>query len=416
MPLSRATLTLALLGAASAAPAQAPPWPQWGGPNRDFMPAARGLAASWPAAGPRALWARPLGEGYSSIVADDSALYTLYRPGKGELENVIALDAATGRTLWEHSYEAPHQPGMNMEYGPGPHSTPLLAGDRLFAVGVTGKLHALERKTGKVLWSHDLVAELKGKMPGRGYSCSPIAYGSNLILTVGGPGQALVAFDQATGKIAWKNASFDPAPASPILIKVDGQEQLVVFHAEGVGGFDPGSGAPLWDTPHKTDWGLNISTPVWGPGNVLFISSAYSGGSRALHLSQSGGKTTVKEMWFNNKMRIHIGNAIRIGDYVYGSSGDFGPAFLSAVEVTTGKMTWQERGFSRASFVLADGKLLILDEDGTLALATATPAALTVHSKAEVLSGRCWTAPTLVGTRLYLRDRTQIKALELGAS
>jgi outer membrane protein assembly factor BamB len=327
---------------------------------------------------------------------------------------VIALDATTGRTLWEHTYEAPHQGGMNMEYGPGPHSTPLLVGDRLFAVGVTGKLHALDRRTGKVAWAHDLIGELKGKTPGRGYSCSPIAYGTTVIHTLGGPGQALVAFDQATGNVAWKNAGFDPAPSSPILIRVDGQEQLVIFHADGVGGFDPRNGNPLWDHPHKTDWGLNISTPVWGEGNLLFISSAYGSGSRALRLSQAGGKTTVQELWFNNKMRIHIGNAIRIGDHVYGSSGDFGPAFISAVEVKTGKVPWQERGFSRASFVLADGKLVILDEDGMLALATATPTALTVHAKAQVLSGRCWTAPTLVGTRLYLRDRAQIKALELG--
>jgi outer membrane protein assembly factor BamB len=100
---------------------------------------------------------------------------------------------------------------------------------------------------------------------------------------------------------------------------------------------------------------------------------------------------------------------------VYGSSGDFGPAVIAAVELKTGNMPWQERGFSRASFILADGKLLILDEDGTLALATATPASLTVHAKADVLSGRCWTAPTLAGTRLYLRDRAQVKALELGS-
>ena len=416
MSLVKKAVTLGLLLGTAAAYAQAPGWPQWGGPNRDFKPAVRGLAPTWPASGPRALWSRPLGDGYSAIVTDGTALYTMYRPAKGGTEAVVALDSATGKTLWEHSYDAAHAPSMDMEYGPGPHSTPLLAGDRLFAVGVTGKLHAFDRRTGKVAWSHDLIGELKGKAPGRGYSCSPIAYGSNVILTVGGgPGQALVAFDQATGKIAWKNASFDPAPSSPILINVSGQEQLVVFHAEGVGGFDPKTGAALWDHPHKTSWGLNISTPVWGEGNLLFISSAYGSGSRALRLNQSGGKTTVQELWANNKMRIHIGNAIRVGDHVYGSSGDFGPAVIAAVELKTGDMPWQERGFSRASFILADGKLLILDEDGTLALATATPAGLTVHAKADVLSGRCWTAPTLAGTRLYLRDRAQIKALELGA-
>ena len=393
--------------------AQTPSWTQWGGPNRDFKPAVRGLAATWPAAGPKALWGRALGDGYSAIVTDGTALYTMYRPGKGALETVVALDAASGRTLWEHTYEAPHPGGMDMEYGPGPHSTPLLAGERLFAVGVTGKLHALDRRTGKVAWTQDLIGGLKGKVPGRGYSCSPIAHGTNVILTVGGRGQALVAFDQATGRVAWKNADFDPAPSSPILATVDGQEQLIIFHANGVGGFDPRTGAAFWDHPHKTDWGLNISTPVWGEGNLLFISSAYGSGSRALRLSQAGGKTAVQELWFNNKMRIHIGNAIRVGDHVYGSSGDFGPAFVQAVELKTGAVSWQERGFSRATFVLADGKLLILDEDGTLALATATPAGLTVHAKADVLSGRCWTVPTLAGTRLYLRDRAQIKALDL---
>lgn len=92
-------------------------------------------------------------------------------------------------------------------------------------------------------------------------------------MTVGGAGQAVVAFERRTGAIAWKGGSFDPSPCSPLLIEVDGQPQLVVFHARGVAGLDPGSGAPLWDHPHSTDWGLNISTSFWGDDNVLFLSS-----------------------------------------------------------------------------------------------------------------------------------------------
>ena len=415
---------------ATVAHAQSAGWPQWGGPTRDFKPPSAGLAAAWPAAGPREVWSRPLGEGYSAIAAAGTTLFTMYRPVPGLVssvasrimgsgpgpEVVVALDAATGKTRWEHSYEAPFSDTMDMEYGPGPHVTPLLAGGRVYTVGVTGKLLALDAETGRVAWSHDLQAEYGGKVQGRGYSCSPIAYGENLILTVGGSGKALMAFALKDGRLAWKNGDFDPSPSSPMLIDVDGQEQLVVFHSDGVAGFDPRSGAPYWNHPHKTDWGLNISLPVWGEDNLLFISSAYSGGSRMLKLSQSGGKTSVTELWFNNKMRIHIGNALRLGDRVYGSSGDFGPAFFTALDVHTGAVAWQDRSFARAVALYAEGKLILLDEEGTLALATAGTQGLTVHGKAKVLTKTAWTVPTLVGTRLYLRDRATVKALELGAS
>ena len=132
-----------------------------------------------------------------------------------------------------------------------------------------------------------------------------------------------------------------------------------------------------------------------------------------LKLTQKEGKTTAEELWFNNRMRIHHGTAIRIGDYVYGSSGDFGPAFFAAINVKTGEIAYQDRTFPKTNFVLADGKLIILDEDGNLALATATPKELKVISKVSVLKNLAWTAPTLVGTKLYLRDRRTIAALDL---
>ena len=350
-------LLLAVAAAASQTPpraaAQAAPdagWPQWGGPTRDFKTAARGLAATWPASGPRQLWSRPLGDGYSAIVVDGGTLFTMYRPVKGLIasvvgkftgdssapEVIVAMTAATGRTLWEHSYEAPFTGRMDMEYGPGPHSTPLVRGDQVYAVGVTGKAHALDRRTGKVVWARDLWGELGGKVMGRGYSWSPIAYGETVIFAVGGRGQALVALDRKDGSVKWKNHDFDLAPSSPLLINVDGQDQLVVFHASGIAGVDPAGGGLNWNHPHETQYGLNISTPVWGEGNLLFCSSAYTGGSRMLRLAQSGGKTTVTELWYTNKMRLHIGNALRLGGHVYGSSGDFGPAFVTAVDVATG--------------------------------------------------------------------------------
>ena len=195
---------------------------------------------------------------------------------------------------------------------------------------------------------------------GRGYSCSPIAYKNTIILTLGGQGQTLIAFNQKDGTVAWKNQTLDMSPASPIIINVDGQDQLIAFLGKVVAGIDPNNGNLLWSHPHVTEWGLNISMPVWGNDNLLFISSAYSGGSRVLKLTQKDGKTTAEELWFHRRMRVHHGTAIRIGDYVYGSSGDFGPAFFAAVNVKTGEIAYQDRRFPKTNFVLADGKLIIL--------------------------------------------------------
>jgi outer membrane protein assembly factor BamB len=387
-------------------------WPQWGGPTRDFKAASKGISGAWPANGPRQLWSRELGDGYSSIVVDRNRLFTMYR--KGEQDIVVALDAGTGKTIWEHKADGTFLPRMQMENGPGPHSTPLLLGDRLFTVGVTGKLHCLNKETGAPIWFHDLWQEFNGTKLNRGYSVSPIAYKQTVIVPVGGPGHAIMAFNQKDGTVAWSKQDFSNAHASPILINVDGQEQLVLFMQQEIGGFDPNNGEELWRHPHPTQYGLNISTPVWGEDNLLFCSSAYTGGSRVLQLSRKDGKTTATELWFSNRMRIHIGTAIRLGGYVYGSSGDFGPAFLSCVEVKTGKVVWQDRSLSRASLLYADGRLIMLDEDGQLALGTVSPEGLKIQSKTELLSRLAWTVPTLVGTRLYVRDRRMIMALELG--
>jgi outer membrane protein assembly factor BamB len=420
----RVVLACLIAAVPAALPAASlPEWPQFGGPHRNFTADTKGLAASWPPAGPKKLWQRPLGEGYSGIAVDNGTLYTMYR--KGDNEVVAALEAATGMTLWEYSYNAAFVSGLAMENGAGPHSTPLILDDRVYTVGILAKLLAFDKKTGKPVWSKDLYKDFPGstKMD-RGYSSSPLAYKNTIILPVGGYGHAVIALNPADGSLVWAKNNFGNSPSSPVLINVQGQDQLVTFLNDGDGGrasgiiagLDPNNGALLWSHPHQTSWNLNIAMPVWGDDNILLISSAYGTGARALRLTRTGNQAKAEELWSNNRMRIHHGTIVRIGDYAYGSSGDFGPAPLTAINVKTGEIKWQERTFPKASFVYADGKCVVLDEEGDLSLATFSPEGAKVISRVSLLSSNAWTAPTLAGSKLYVRDRKSIMALDLGDS
>ncbi|MPZ19685.1 MAG: PQQ-binding-like beta-propeller repeat protein [Luteitalea sp.] len=418
-----AALTLVAAGQREAA---TDGWLQWGGPQRNFVVQSPSLASSWPAEGPQRVWSRPLGDGHSAILVDEGRLYTMYRPAPSQPgqewadeEIVVALEEATGKTIWEHRY--PSRP-LDFKFGAGPYATPLIIGRRLFTVGTNNQLYAFDKVTGKVEWSHDLVEDFGAQerliRPAikAGISSSPLAYDDTILVMAGGKGQAVMAFDQATGEVVWKSGDFNISQASPILIDVDGETQLVAFGGMDVNGLDPATGRLLWSHPHDTSGDMNISTPLWGPGDLLFVTSAYNGGSRMLQLGGNGTSTRVDERWFTNRLRVHIGTVIRLDDFIVGSSGDFGPTPLTAIDVKTGEVLWQDRSFSRANLLNAGGRLVILDEDGVLGLAEATRAGLAVLARAEVLTNRAWTAPSLVGASLYARDRQQILKLDLPTS
>jgi outer membrane protein assembly factor BamB len=407
-------------------------WPQWGGPNRNFEVDTNGLADSWPEEGPRKLWHRELGDGYSSIVVDDGVLYTMYCRDKTEC--TVALDAQTGSTLWVHENPSPFK---GSDYGPGPHATPLVCGDRLFTVGAKTMMHCLDKRTGKVLWQHDLAGEFGAPVPQYGYACSPIAYKNLVIIPVDrerpkkpdgaatgeqpennapdpAAQQSLTAFDQATGKVVWQSQDFPIDYSSPILIDFEGQDQVVALLRTDLIGVDPSDGALLWRLEFSTAPLENISTPLFNGSDLLFLSAAYDSGSRAIRLSRKEGKTVPEELWYSRKMRIHLGNAIGIGDHVYASSGDFGSVLFVCMDLRTGKRVWADRSLGKSTLVYADGKLIALDEQGELALASVSPKGLTVHSRCKVTEHQSWTAPTLVGKTLFVRDRKHIMALDLG--
>ena len=385
-------------------------WLQWGGPNRNFKVDSAQLKTAWTEGEPEQLWKRQLGEGHSAICVDQGTLYTMFR--RGDEDVVTALNADTGTTLWEYAYTSLLWKEFSKQYGPGPHATPLIVGDYIYAIGFRTELTCLDKKNGQKVWSHNLWDEYNAKPGDRGYASSPMAYKDLLIVLAGGKGHGAMAFNLEDGQLVWKSQDFINSYSSPIIINVDGQDQLIVFVEKKVAALDPNTGDLLWQHAHNTQHQIHASTPIWGKDNILFISSAYDAGSRALHLSLQNGKTVVKELWYNEKVRVQHGSAVRIGETIYASSGH-GPAFLTAVTVKTGEITTQQRGFGKANLMMAGNQMIILDEAGQLAIVNANPNSFEVLVQAQVLTSRSWTVPTLSGTKLYLRDMKEILALDL---
>jgi outer membrane protein assembly factor BamB len=388
------------------------PWTQWGGPHRNFQTESAGLRDTWPASGPPVVWKRALGEGYSSPSVEGAVLYTMY--GKPREEVVLAASAETGKTLWEYSNPMTFQSDAPNQ-GNGPYATPLVVGDRVFTTGVAGRLQCLDKKTGKLLWAQELWKDHRGTRLMYGYASSSIAFRDMIIVPVGGSGKALMAFRQADGKVAWSRNDFGNVYSSPVLINLAGLEQLVSILDGAVLAVNPHNGDPLWQVPFKANYSIAVATPLWGAGNLLFVSSEYDAGSKVIELQRNGQQTKATELWSSPRLRLHHGNAMRIDDTIYFSSGGKGSqAILSAVDVRTGKIFWQQRSVEKATFVWADRKLITLDQDGNLMIAHPSPEGFKITARAALLSHLSWTPPVLVGTRLYIRDRRDMMAVDLG--
>jgi outer membrane protein assembly factor BamB len=401
-----------------AAPLHAKDWPQWRGPSRDGISQETGLLKEWPKEGPKLLWQQEdIGSGYSTPAVVGDRLYLCSNRGMDD-EFVQALSAKDGAQIWSAKL-GKVGPNQGPQY-PASRSTPTLDGDLLYALGSDGDLVCAEIANGKIRWQQNLRTDFGGK-PGRwAYAESPLIDGDAVICTPGGSEATLVALNKKTGDVIWKSAVPDgdeAGYASPVIMEVDGVKQYVQFVQKGVVGVDAKTGKFLWRYDRTAQGSpANIPTPV------TFKNYVYSGAGRSggglVKLSAKEGAVAAEQVYFTPKMPTAIGGSVKVGDYLYGTTGQG----LLCADFATSDVKWQERGVGAGSVCYADGRLYIQGEEGEVALVEATPEAyrekgrFTPPDRPPRERTKAWAYPVVANGRLYLRDLGSLWCYDIRAT
>jgi outer membrane protein assembly factor BamB len=387
-------------------PASPGDWPQWRGPGRSGLSLETGLSFAWPKKGPPVVWKKPAGGGYSTVAVASGRVYTLLQDGDNEA--AVCWDADSGEEKWRFRYACSYSDTQ----GGGPRSTPALAGDRVYTVGATGLMHCLEARTGKKIWQHDLLKEFNANNLGWGVSFSPLVEG-NLVLTNpgGSGGSSIVAFDAASGDVVWKTFDDGAGYSSPVVSMAAGRRQVLFFTAGNLVSVAPEDGKVMWKYAWQTNFNCNVATPI-PVGDYVFISSGYGKGCALLEVSALGKELQADPVYENDHMRNHFASSVLYQEHIYG----FDDAMLVCLELRTGAVKWKEQGFHKGSLLIADGHLIVLSEQGKLAVARATPEAYREKASYQVSRRKCWTVPVLAQGKLYVRDEQQIVCLDLKKS
>jgi outer membrane protein assembly factor BamB len=385
-------------------------WPHWMGPRSDGTSAEKGLATTWPDAGPKVLWKAAGGDGYSAIaVAGDRAITMVQRGGK---ELVVALDADAGKELWS----TPLGPAFKNANGSGPRATPWIEGDRVYVQSVSGPVACLDAKTGTIVWQKNLLKEFGAKNITWGLSASPVIDGNILLVIPGAKNAGVAALDKRTGETLWKTGSDKAAYASPVVADVGGVKQAIFFTAAGLLGVSLDKGAELWRIDWPAEFDCNIATPLLLPGNKLFVSSGEGNGCALLQLQPMGAPKTVWESKGKNSVMIcYWATPIAHEGHLYGFAGEFDKRIdFRCIDLADGKVKWSKEGFGKGALLYADGQLIATTKAGDLVLVRATPTAYEERARVELL-GSNRTVPTLSRKRLYVRDLANILCLDVGS-
>jgi formylglycine-generating enzyme required for sulfatase activity/outer membrane protein assembly factor BamB len=387
-------------------------WPCWRGPHRDGTWKGPKLPDKWPAAGLRRLWRQPIGGGYSGIAAAAGRVITLdFRKEPKEVERVLCFDAATGKPLWSHSYPVRYG---KLSYGNGPRSTPTIHGRHVYALGAVGHLHCLDVATGKPIWSKDLVRDFRASVPIWGFSASPVLFEELLIVQAGAePDSSLIALDQRTGQVVWRNLPDPAGYATPILIDCGGAWQLVCWTPSNVRGLNPRTGRLLWTIPFEVTYGSAIADPIYHDG-LVFVSSYYAG-AKAIR----PGAESAEVVWKDSRnLRALMSAPLYRDGHVYLLDKRHG---LTCFDLRTGKKRWDDgnrvtpKGRNpQATLVwVGDGdRALILNAEGDLILARLNRDGYRELSRTRII-GATWAHPAYAGDRVYARSDSEVVCVSL---
>ena len=380
-------------------------WPHYRGPAQNGSSPEK--VSAFQSGGPRELWRIQLGTGLSSVTVSGGRAYSAgYQEGR---EVLYCLDAASGRTVWTHSWAA--KLGDFMFEG-GPRATPTIDGERIYMLGADGHVACVSAANGKPVWEKNLVSDFGGKRPEWGFSGSPTIDGKNVILDSGGKGASTVALNKLSGELVWKSGDDQAGYGSAIIATLNGTRRVLVLKADVLVAYDAVSGSEASRFDWRTSWKVNAATPLV-VGSKVVVTAAYGHGAAAVEFG--GGKPA--QVWFTKMLRAHFNTPVHSAGFIYGLDGEAGKkSALVCLDLASGEEKWRAKEVKNGSLVLAGGQLLLLGETGDLILAEASPAAYKELGRKKVLSGRCWVQPAIANGKIFCRNNTgELVALAFSA-
>jgi outer membrane protein assembly factor BamB len=406
----RTIIALCTLALASAS---AQEWNQWRGPTRDATIPASSTPRAWPATLQRA-WRVEIGEGYSSPVISGSRVFVHGRRDPHEV--ITAVDLATGKVLWQQTHTAPFDKNQYARsMAKGPHATPLVAGGRLYTLGVTGVLTAWNVQDGSIAWRKDYSASVDTSKLFCGTATSPIIEAGVLVVQVGSDvhGGRVMALDPATGAERWTWRGAGPGYASPAIITAGGVRQIVTHTNGSLEGIDAKTGAALWSLPFPDEWHENIVTPLW-TGTHLVVSGTRQG-TQAYTLAATDGRWRATLAWKNADVGMYMSTPVFADGVIYGHSSRR-KGQLVALNAADGALLWATTGREgdHASVLLTASHVLFLTSDGTLILARRSPKAFEEERRYKVADSQTFAMPVVLADGVLVRDATGLARLTSG--
>ncbi len=386
-------------------------WSQWRGPERSGEATAFEPPAEWPSE-LTLTWEVEVGKGDSSPLVSDDVVYVFSRVN--EAETVSAYRLGDGERLWRTSYEAPFKPLTIVgEHGAGPYSTPLVAGGRLFTLGITAVLTAWSVEDGAQLWQKDVGSEFKFARPFYGASQAPMLADGKLIVHLGGPGDgALMAIDPATGREIWRLPGDGPAYGSPILVEREGVRQIVTLTQGRAIGVDLESGRLLWETPFKVSIDTTSLTPLEVGESIVLSGNQIP--TRAYRVSKKGDSWSVDEVWSNDQLSMMYSSPISAGGRIVGFVTQ-NKGQVVALDPDTGEVVWEGPGrFGENAWLLAAGDTVIaIRDDATMWVFSASADAFEPLAQYELANSSIWAHPALLQRHLLIKDRDHLRLWEI---